>query len=211
MENLALVPLGNSDLISRPPVWLATTFTTVFGAVAGFFSGLVGQLVIPNVVGQLNMRRVLYRDLAQMLFAVDMVMNMEPSELGALQPDPMLWQQEQFKKFLFFHGEKCCLDNPAIYIQLPERFASQMLYRQLHCILDDPAISLGLNSRKVVRMFAAYVHDGVLRRRRFRRFLGRDKARGLLRIVDDCQRQNEEAMKRLLDQASAQDADDTLG
>lgn len=66
------------------------------------------------------MRRVLYLDLAQMFWAVDRFMNTEPSEIGDLRPESLSWEQDQFRKFLFFLGEENCLNNPAIYIRVQQ-------------------------------------------------------------------------------------------
>jgi hypothetical protein len=190
--------------LSHPPWWLVSAFSTLLGAVVGFFSGLVGQWIVADRLGQRNMRRVLYRDLAQMFWAVDRFMNMDPSEIGAMHSDRLLWQQDQFRKFLFFQGEKYCLDNPAIYMQLPERFAGQTLYRSFHCILEDPIIAIPLNTRSAVKQFAYYVHDGTLKRKYLRKFLRKEQFRDLLRRADGYYRQNEEDMQRVYEKASAQ-------
>jgi hypothetical protein len=189
-----------------PPWWLASTFSTLLGAVVGFCLGLVGQWFgqwfLADRLGCRNMRRVLYRDLAQMFWAVDHYMNTDPSEMGAQCSDPLLWQQSQFRKFLSFQAEKYCLDNPAIYMQLPERFAGQTLYRWFHCILEEPVMALPLNTRWAVKVFTQYVHDGDvhnggLKRKYFKKFLGKEKARDLLRKVDQHYRQDQEHMQRL--------------
>jgi hypothetical protein len=186
--------------LNQPPMWLSSTLSTILG----FFSALVGQLIVPDLVGRRNMRRVLYRDLAQMFWAVDKFMNAEPSEFGALHSDPLVWQQDQFRKFLFFQGEKYCLDNPAIYMQLPERFAGQTLYRRFHLILEDPLLALPLNTHAAVKTFASYVHDGGLKRKYFRKFLQKDQVRHLLRRADDYHRQGEEDIQRLMEKGDAQ-------
>jgi hypothetical protein len=188
---------------SQPPWWLVSTFSTILGTVAGFFCGLVSQWIVLDRLGTRNMRRVLYRDLAQMFWTVDRFMNTQP-EIGALHSDPLLWQQDQFRKFLFFQGEKYCLENPAIYMQLPERFAGQTLYRRFHCILEDPLIAVNLNTHSAVAGFAHYVHEGVLERKYFRRFLSKQQFRDLLLRVDYYYRQSEKGIHDIYARQNAQ-------
>lgn len=174
----------------------------------GFISALAGQLIVPDLVGRRNMRRVLYRDLAQMFWAVDTFMNTDPSEIGALYSDPLVWQQDQFRKFLFFQGERYCLENPAVYMQLPERFAGQALYRCFHCILEDPITALSYNTRSAVRTFVQYVHDGGLERKYFRKFLRKKQAKDLLRTVEDYYVQDKENLQFFTQRASRREASD---
>jgi hypothetical protein len=189
--------------LSQLPVWFTSTFSAILGAVAGIFSGFIGKWVVDDFGRRRAMRRVLYRDLAQMFFAVEMTMDAEPSAIGVLPADPLTWRQGELRKFLFFHGEQYCLGNPEIYIQLPERFAGMTLYRLFHGILDDPAEAVPFNARSVTRTFAHYVHIGVLRRKYFQRFLRRDQVKSLLCKVDEIRTQNEEALKRIYDDAKA--------
>jgi hypothetical protein len=165
------------------PWWFTSTFSILLGAVVGIFSGLVGQWFVADWLGGYRMRRVLYRDLAQMFLVVDKFMNMEPSlsEMSAWGSDPLLWQQHQFKKRLWFRGEKYCLDNAAIYMQLPERFAGETLYRCFRCILEDPASAIPLNTRTAADLFALYIDDGVLKPRYFKCFCRKNVAQVLLR------------------------------
>lgn len=194
-------------VLSQPPGWLSSTFSTLVGAVVGFFSGLVGQLIVPDLVGRRNTRRALYRDTAQMFFAVDLIMSVEESLIGAGHPDPLLWRREQFRQFPFL-GEGFYSDNPAIYIQLPERFAVNELYRRLRYVLEQPPASLPFNARSLAGTFVLYVNDDVLKRKYFKRHLGKRKAQALLRKVDEYNRQRENDIQRLIEKTDAQKPQD---
>lgn len=74
-------------------------------------------------------------------------------------------------------------------MELPERFAGDGLYPRFHSILNDPPCAMNLNTQRVLRTFAIYVHDRILRPTYFRKVLGRNMARDLLRIADDVHRQ----------------------
>jgi len=170
--------------------------------------GFIGKYFVDDLFRKRRMRRVLYLDLAQMFFAVEMIMDEEPTPIPS---DMMLWRQGQLSDRLYFHGEQYCLSNPEIYIQLPERFASMTLYQRFHRILDDPADAVPFNARSVTRTFAHYVHIEVLRRKYFRRFLQRSQAKNLLRKIDDIRTQNEEFLKRIYDEAKAKgDIDESI-
>jgi hypothetical protein len=164
------------------------------------FGGFIGKYFVDDFGRRHAMRRVLYIDLAQMFFAVEMTMDEEPSPIHS---DTMLWRQGQFRDRQFFHGEQYCLSNPEIYLQLRERFASMTLYQRFHKILDDPADAVSFNAEKTTRIFALYVQEGVLRRIYFRWFLRRSQAKNLLRKIDDIRTQNEEFLKRIYDEAEA--------
>jgi hypothetical protein len=190
-------------ILSQPPGWLSSTFSTLMGAVVGFFSGLIGQLIVPDFVGRRNMRIALYRDIADMFSAVDLVMNVEESLIGPGHPDTSLWRQEQFRQFPFL-GEDYYSDSPAIYIQLPERFAVQTLYRKLKFVLEQPPASLPFNARNLAGTVAFYVDVGVLRRKYFSKYLRRKNAKALLHKVDEYNRQRKDRIQRLIDEAEAQ-------
>jgi len=182
--------------LSQPLGWFSTTFSIIMG----MFVGFIGKFFVDDFGRRYVMRRVLYIDLAQMFFAVEMTMNEKPSPIHS---DTMLWRQGQFRDRLFFHGEQYCLSNPEIYIQLRERFASMTLYQRFHKILDDPADAVLFNAEKTTRIFALYVQEGVLRRIYFRWFLRWSLAKNLLRKIDDIRTQNEEFLKHIYDKAKA--------
>lgn len=172
------------------------------GAVVGFFSGLIGQLVLPDLVGRRNMRSALYRDIAEMFFAVDRIMNVEESLIGSGHPDKLLWRQEQFRQSRFL-GELYYSDNPAIYIQLPERFAVQTLYGKLKYVLEQPPTSLPFNARDLAGTIAFYVDVGVLKREYFKRYCKKN-VRALLRKIDDDNRQRKDRIQRLIENPGVQ-------
>ena len=116
MENLSHMLHEMLKILSQPPVWLSSAFSAIMGTVVGFFGGLFRDLIVPDLVARRGTRRALYQDLAQMFFAVDLIMNIEQSEIGAQHADPLLWRQDQFRQFPFL-GEEYYSDNPAIYIQ----------------------------------------------------------------------------------------------
>ena len=187
-----------SRILNQPPWWLSSAFTLLLGAVVGLFSGLVGQSIVIDMVGRRNMRRVLYRDLAQMFWAVERFTGPDVAELGApTDADCSEWRQDQLRRFLFFLGEKYCMGNPALYVQLPERFASQELYPRFHRLLEDPADSLQSNTRGLRLVFVDYVHDGSLATKYLKKYLGRKKARELLRVVEGYRKEHDDQMQRL--------------
>ncbi len=97
---------------------------------------------------------------------------------------------------LLFRGEKYCLDIPDIYMQLSERAAAETLYLRFHQVLNEPA-SRYVNTGLALRTFANVVHDGHLRQKYVRRFLGRKQASIPLRKVEFYQRQDDELRERM--------------
>jgi len=190
-------------VLGQPPVWLAWTLSTLMGTVVGFFSGLTGQLIVPDIVGRRNTRRALYQDLAQMFFAIDLIMNTEESTIGAGHQDPLLWRQEQFRLFPFL-GEEFYSDNPAIYIQLTERFAVKTLYRKLQYVFEQPPTSLPFNARSLPGTFAHYVENDVLKRKYIEKYLGKEKALALLHKVDEWNRQRECDVQCLMEKVNSE-------
>jgi hypothetical protein len=188
-----------SKILNQPPWWLASTLTSLVGAVVGFFSGLVGQSIVIDWAGRRNMRRVLYRDLTQMFWAVEQFMGQDVTEICApAGPDPLRWRQDQMRRYLSFLGEKYCLGNPAVYVQLPERFASMELYPLFHGLLEKPADAVPLNTRRLRVVFADYVHRGTLKAKHFRRYLSnKEKALRLLSALDEYRREHEDQMRHI--------------
>ena len=208
MENLNHMLHELLKILSQPPGWLTSIFSIIMATVAGFFGGLFRDLIVPDLVGRRNMQSALYRDLAEMFFAVDRIMNVEESMIGSGHSDKLLWRQEQFRQSRFL-GEKYYSDNPAIYIQLPERFAVQTLYRKLQYVLEQPATSLPFNSRDLARTIAFFVDIGVLKRKYFKKYLcNKENAKALLFEVDEYNRQRKNGIQRLIEKANAQKPQD---
>jgi hypothetical protein len=183
------------------PQWLITTFSTLLGASVGFVSGLFGQtlmMFVTELVECRRMRKAVYRDLAHMFCTVHMYLNSNPQEY-APNADPTSWIQDQLRKYLFFQMEKHCLDKPEIYIQLPERVAALELYRRFHEILE-PNYGFHVNTRSLLNIFGRYVHDQVLKPKHFVRYLGRQEGRRVVSIAEGYYKQNEERIKRLIDE-----------
>lgn len=65
-----------------------------------------------------------------------------------------------------------------------------------HCLLEEPADAVQINARHARLYFVAYIHDGVLKGRFFRKYLGRKKALALSRIVEDYRKEHEDRMRR---------------
>ena len=179
--------------LNRPttPVWIIAAFS----AFLGFISGIIAQslmMLVTDFYRRYKMRRVLYLDLVNMFWAVDSIMavtDMPQSERGH-------WQRDQLNKNLLFRGEKHCLDNPEIYVQLPERRAGELVYPYLHQILDDPNW-LNVNTGLALRIFAHVVHDRTLKPIYFWLFLGRKGAAALRRSAEQYYGQDEELRKRI--------------
>jgi len=185
-----------SKILYQPPWWL----TILFGAVVGFFSGLVGQSIVTDWAGRRNMRRVLYRDRTQMFWAVERFMSPDVTEICApVGPEPLRWRQDQMRRYLSFLGEKYCLGNPAVYVQLPERFAAMELYPRFHGLLEEPADALPSNARRLRVVFADYVQGGTLRAKNFRKYLSNKKALALLKALERYRREHEDQMRRIGD------------
>jgi hypothetical protein len=189
-------------ILSSPPGWLAWTCSLIISTIAGFVSGLIAQMVVPDLVGLRSMRRTLYRDLAQMYFAVDLIMNMDEPMRSAGQDDPLAWRQLKFRDFPFV-GEGFYTANPAVYMQLRERFAIKALYQRLNYVLEQPPTSLPHNARSLAGVFALFVKEGVLKPKYFKRYLDREKARALLASVNGYNENRERELKRVLDQAAS--------
>jgi hypothetical protein len=130
-------------------------------------------------------------------------MNVEESLIGSGYSDTLLWRQEQFRES-FFLGENYYSNNPAIYIQLPERFAVQTLYRKLQYVLEQPPTSLPFNSRDLARTIAFYVDLGVLKRKYFKKYLHKEYAQVFLRKVDEYNKQRKGGIQHLIEKAEAQ-------
>ena len=174
--------------INRPTtsVWLIA----VFSAFLGFVGGILMMLVTASHRKYI-MRRALYADLVGMFWAVENIM----AVTDVPEWDRQRWQRDQLNKNLLFRGEKHCLDNPEVYMQLPERRAAETLYPYFHQIVDDPKW-LGVNADLALKVFAYVVHDGTLKRMYLCLFLGRKEAAALRRSAEHYYRQNEERIKR---------------
>ena len=173
------------------PAWLIAAFSAVLGVVGG----LVGQslqLLATDAYRRYKMRRVLYLDLADMFLTVDSIMRF--TELP--DPDRWHWQEDQLRNSLLFRGEKYCLDNHEIYMQLPERLVGEALYSRFHRILDEEH-SMNVNTDLALRMFANFVSQGGLKFKYFKRFLGSRRAVALSRAFDHHQTRDEELRRRL--------------
>jgi hypothetical protein len=192
------------ESLSQPSVWLTSTYSMLLGAVVGFFSGLVSQMFVPDLVSRLKARKALYQDLAQVFFAVDLAMNIEETEIGPQYPDKLAWRQEQIRQFPII-GEAYYKNNPAIYIQLRERFAARALYQRLQYVLEQPSTSLPVNARSLIGTFVLFVNNGGLQRKYFGRYLGHNKGKKLLSKVDDYHDRNEKSLQRLIDLAAGRD------
>jgi len=204
MENFGHMLHELLRVMGQPPAWLSSAISAIMGTVAGFFGGLFRDLIVHDFVDRRNMRMALYRDVAGMFSAVDLIMNVEEWQIGSGHSDKLLWRQEQFCQ-CYFLGEEYYSSNPTIYIQLPERFAVQTLYRKLQYVLEQPPSSLPFSTRDLARTIAFYVDLGVLKRRYFRKYLHRENARKLLRDVDGYNKQRKDAIKCLIDAAKAQE------
>jgi len=208
MEDISQMLHEMSKILSQPPGWLSLTIiSTLMGAVGGFFSRFIGQLIVPDFVGRRSMRRALYRDLAEIFFTVDMFMDIDQLSTGYQDPDQLLWRQDQFRR-LSFLGEKYYSDNPAIYIQLSERFAVKDIYRKLQYVLELPSTSLPFNTRMLKGTFFDFISMGVLKRKYFRKYLGKEMARKLFNKVDEYNSQQKNLIERLIQEAVDQKPQD---
>jgi hypothetical protein len=161
-------------------------------AALGFIGGIITQslmMLMTDFHRRYEMRRVLYIDLVNMFWAVDGFTDIPQSE--------RFGQKEQLKKTLLFRGEKHCLDNPEIYIQLSERRAGEMVYPYFHRILDDPQNGLNANIGLALSVFSQVVHDRTLKRMYLRLFLGRRGAATLCHSAEKYYRQDEKLLKRM--------------
>ena len=180
MENLSHILHEMLKVLGQQPGWLSTTLSTIMGMIVGLFGGLIKDLFLSEFVGRRNMRKALYCDIAQMFSAVDLIMSIDESRIGPGHPDKLLWRQEQFQLFPFL-SEQYYSGNPAIYIQLRERFAAQTIYRDLRYVLELPPNSLPITSRNLTNKIAFYVDEGVLKRKYFKKYLRpKEKSQALL-------------------------------
>ena len=202
MENLGRI-LYDLIKVSNPLlVWLTPAFTAIVGAVVGLFAGFFKDLIVSNFVGKRTMQSALYRDIAEMFFAIDRIMNVEESLIGSGHPDKLVWRQEQIRQSRFM-GEEYYSGNPAIYMQLPERFAVQTLYRKLQYVLDQPPTSLPFNTQDLAKTIAFFVEIGVLKRKYFKKYCKKN-GRVFLRIVDEVNRQRKNRIQCLIEETEAQ-------
>jgi hypothetical protein len=104
-------------------------------------------------------------------------------------------------------GEEYYSDNPAIYMQLPERFAVQTLYGKLKYVLEQPPTSFPFNARDLAGTIALYVDVGVLKRKYFKKYCKKN-AQSLLRKVDEDNSQRKNRIQRLIEKAEAQKPQD---
>jgi hypothetical protein len=177
--------------MNRPttPVWRVA----VFSAFVGLVFGIVAQflvMLITDLYRRYKMRRVLYCDLAGMFWAVENIM----AVTDVPEDDRWRWQRAQLTKALLFRGEKYCLDTPELYMQLPERYAGEMLYPYFHQILDDDKW-LNVNTSLALSAFSHVVHSGTLKPMYLRLFLGRKEAGDLRRSAELRYTQNQERLK----------------
>ena len=204
MENLGRILYELMKVWTPLLVWITPAFTAIVGAVVGLFAGVFKDLIVSNYVGKRTMQTALYRDIAEMFFAVDLIMNIEERRIG--HSDALLWRQEQFRQSRFM-DEEYYSGNPAIYMQLPERFAVQTIYGKLKYVLEQPPTSFPFNARYLAGTIAFYVDIGVLKRKYFKKYC-RKSARILLRKIDEVNRQRKNRIQRLIEEAEAQKPQD---
>jgi len=202
MDNLSHMLHEMLKVLNQPPVWLSSAFSAIMGTVVGFFGGLFRDLIVSDLVGRRNMRITLYRDIAEMFFAVDRIMNVEEWRIGSGHSDTLLWRQEQFRQ-CYLLGEEYYSSDPTIYIQLPERFAVQTLYSKLKYVLEQPPTSFPFNVRNLAGTIAFYVDIGVLKRKYFKKYCKKN-AQVLLRKVDEYNTQRKDMIQRLIEEAEVQ-------
>src|SRR5260370_18311955 len=124
------------------------------------------------------MRRLLYRELVNMFFLVDGVMNQTHfADTDAVARNH--WQSAEIKTYLNLRSEKYVTDNQELYVHLPEHGAADILYHRFHMILDQPN-EFNVNTHRALNMFATAVHDGALKSRWLTWFLGKKSAAALL-------------------------------
>lgn len=202
MENLGRILYELIKVSSPLLVWLTPAFTAIVGAVVGLFAGVFKDLIVSNLVGKRTMQIALYRDIAEMFFAIDRIMNVEEWRIGSGHSDTLLWRQEQFRQ-CYLLGEEYYSSDPTIYIQLPERFAVQTLYSKLKYVLEQPPTSFPFNARNLAGTIAFYVDIGVLKRKYFKKYCKKN-AQALLRKVDECNTQRKDRIQRLIEEAEVQ-------
>src|ERR1035438_6171119 len=153
--------------LSRPTTspWLIVMASTALGFILGIISQHLGTRLADR--HQLHkMRRLLYKDLAQMFLLVD------DEEDPASTRD---WLYNEIKEHLNFRSEKYMIDNPDLNVHLDEHSAADALYSRFHRIVDEPN-SFSTNVGLTLRFFANAVHEGHLKRARFKQFLNRPLA-----------------------------------
>lgn len=177
--------------------WLIAMASTALGFILGIVSQHLGTRLTDR--HQLHkMRRLLYKDLADMFLLVD-----DEEECASTRD----WQHSQIKEHLNFRSEKYMIDNPELYVHLEEHGAADALYSRFHRIVDEPN-SFSTNVSLTLRFFANAVHERHLKRERFEQFLDKTLAEALLKRVDH-HRQVDEALRRRIEARFAREADQT--
>ncbi len=166
------------------PQWKIAVLSTLLGLI----TGLLAQpfvLLIKEWFDRHGMRRMLYRDLAELFCKVDSVMSFKQLSGTRLYT----WQEAQLRELISFEGETYLKQKPEQYMQLPERFAADTCYRQFHRVLDEKN-SLHVNTHLALAVFAGAVHERSLDPDWLRRFL--DNEEGANRIIRRAREINDE-------------------
>jgi hypothetical protein len=148
------------------PQWVIVVSSMLVGLISGV---LLDR--IKDWFDRHGMRRMLYRDLAELFCRVDSVMSFKQLSGSQLYT----WQEAQLRELISFEGETYLKQKPQLYMQLPERFAADMFYRHLHRVLDEKN-SLHVNSYLALAAFAGAVHERSLDPDWLRRFLDNEEA-----------------------------------
>jgi hypothetical protein len=173
--------------LNRPswPAWEVALFTSLLA----FTFGLLGQFALMRMTDRYRrgqLRAHLYRDLAGLFFCVHRIMDVKPEQIP--WEDKAGWIKDQLKRQLLFRGEKECLDNQRLYMQLRERICSDELYARFHRIVDELEQGPGavnINTRGALRTFASYVHQGELEEQCFTKYLSKQLANSFLIVLDE--------------------------
>ena len=164
--------------LSRPsmPAWLVAAVSSILGFASAFLLQFVQHWVAERVKRE-RTRRVLYVDLAEVFSAVESIM--EFRELDEYQR--WQWQKGQLKLHVGFKGEKYLRTNEDAYVQLVERPAAESVYSHFHVALDDVDHWWNVNWSVARQTFAQVVCEDTLKRRYFRRFIGKEHSAWLYR------------------------------
>ena len=177
--------------MSQPPAWIIAISSAALGLIAGLIGSTL-QIHIAEYYRRDNMRRVLYLDLINMFLTVDTIINFK--EITD-DNQKWKWQEGELQSNLRFRGEKHCMDNLNIYMQLPERMVGEVLYQNFHLILDGS--NWMVNTNLALRLFANSVHSGHLCKKQIRRFLSQQQAVNLLNRVEYYQQQDDELCRQM--------------